>query len=186
MNSPAPQPLEEHTCHGVFLDVLGAGVMLTGASGIGKSELALGLIDRGHSLIADDAILFSRQLDNTVCGQCPPLLQNLLEIRGLGIIDIYAMYGYAGITTRKTLNLLIRLVQLTSEQLIAINRLSGEYRQAEILGVAFPEVSLPVAPGRPLAILVEAAVRNHILKSKGYDCSAVFQEKQRQQVGKTV
>ena len=206
----------QQTCNGVFLEILGSGVLLTGPSGIGKSELALGLIDRGHCLIADDVVVFSRRDDNKVLGICPEVLQDFLEVRGLGVIDVRAIYGDTAIKPSKELSLIIDLIELpssklsesnpsfmqgyltenkfsstphpaspargegTREKLFESDRLTGLHRQQEILGIAFPHVSLPVAPGRPLPILVEAAVRNQMLKSNGYDPSLAFQIKQQQ------
>lgn len=164
------------TLHGVFIDVLSIGVLLNGQSGIGKSELALGLIDRGHSLVADDSVNFLPK-DNRLMGSCPEVLQDFLEVRGLGILNIRAMFGDDAITMEKRLQLIINIIQVNQNQLYLIDRLHGMHGEKTIAGIAVPEVSIPVAPGRSLAILVESAVKNHLLKLDGYNASTDFTEK---------
>ena len=155
--------------HGVFLEVLGIGVLLTGASGIGKSELALELISRGHRLIADDAPEFYRSKDEVVIGRCPPLLQDFIEVRGLGLLNIRAMFGEDAIREQKPLELLLHLSAIGDESTAQTDRLRGSRHTHEILGCAIPALYLPVAPGRNLAVLVEASARCRILYNKGYD-----------------
>jgi len=162
--------------HGVFIDVDGTGVLLSGQSGIGKSELALGLISRGHRLVADDSVILATE-SQQVIGRCPELLQDFLEVRGLGILNIRAMFGDAAIKEEKTLQLIINIIQVATDELYLIDRLYGMHDQRLILNIEIPEVSIPVAPGRNLAILVEAAVKNHILKTTGYDSSKDFTER---------
>lgn len=166
----------ELTQHGVFIDVDGTGVLLSGQSGIGKSELALGLISRGHRLVADDSVILSSE-NQQIVGRCPNLLQDFLEVRGLGILNIRAMFGDSSIKEEKILQLIINIIQVPPNELYLIDRLYGMHEQRKILGVLIPEVSLPVAPGRNLAILVEAAVKNHILKMTGYNASEDFTER---------
>lgn len=175
--SPAPLESKTVSLHGVFLEVLGIGALLTGTSGIGKSELALGLINRGHCLIADDAVDIKRKQD-TLVGHCPPLLQDFLEVRGLGILNIRAMFGDSAIKQHKRLQLIVNLFSVSPEDVIHIDRLHGMHEVRSILDVAIPEVSLPVAPGRNMSVLIEAAVRNHVLKEQGYYASELFQERQ--------
>lgn len=162
--------------HGVFVNVGGAGIFLSGHSGIGKSELALGLINRGHSLIADDSVIFTRD-DTSLIGHCPPLLQDFLEVRGLGILNIRAMFGDKAISKQAELTLIINIIQVAPEELYLIDRLHGMHGLRNILDIKIPEVSLPVAPGRNLAILVEAAVKNHKLKISGYNGSDDFTQR---------
>jgi len=177
--------LAEHTSiHGVFMEVLGMGVLLAGDPAIGKSELALELINRGSRLIADDAPEFSRIAPDIIDGKCPPLLQDFLEVRGLGIINVRKMYGDSAIKRNKYLRLIIKLERMNSETLSTVNRLTGTHASAPILGLDIPQVTVPVAPGRNLAILIEAAVRNHIMRLKGYDASADFIERQRRAIEK--
>ena len=173
------QPERVITKHGVFLDVLGAGVLLTGASGIGKSELALGLINRGHRLIADDAVNLHQTSHDTLIGKCPELLQDFLEVRGLGILNIRIMFGDTSIKPSKKLQLIVNIVSFDDEELKNIDRLHGMYRHCSILDIDIPEVTIPVAPGRNLAVLVESAVRNQVLINTGYNASQEFIKRQK-------
>ncbi len=165
---------ESVTLHGVYMDVLGVGVLLTGPSGVGKSELALGLINCGHRLVADDAVVFSKVSDNKLIGTCPSTLQDFLEVRGLGIINIRAMFGDNAIKDSKRLQLIVKIVAMDNEALQRVDRLKGIHAIQTILNVGIEEVTIPVAPGRNLAVLVEGAVRNQILKLTGYQASAEF------------
>jgi len=166
------------TLHGVFLEVNGIGVLLTGDSGVGKSELALELISRGHRLIADDAPEFSRVAPDTLSGECPPQLKDFLEVRGLGILNIRAMFGDNTIKDMKYLRLIIHLEEMSETELQQIDRLRGSHQLQNILGVDVEQITLPVAPGRNLAVLVEIAVRNHILSYKGYNAAENFIQRQ--------
>ncbi|MEJ2345127.1 MAG: HPr(Ser) kinase/phosphatase [Gammaproteobacteria bacterium] len=169
---------EKITLHGVFMEVMGLGVLLSGEASIGKSELALELITRGHRLIADDAPEFSRAAPDLVSGTCPDVLREFLEVRGLGIINVRAMFGDSAIKSSKYLRLVIRLENMSDEQLRDIDRLQGNRRTRRVLGVEIPELTLPVAPGRNLAVLVETAVRNHVLSLKGYEAYRDFMKRQ--------
>jgi len=162
------------TLHGVFMEVMSIGVLITGPSGIGKSELALELISRGHRLIADDAPQFSRITPDIINGVCPEPLRDFLEVRGLGIINIRKLYGDTAIKNNKYLRLIVRLEPMSKEQLLKLDRLEGSYRTREIIGVDIAEITLPVAPGRNLAILVECAARNYGLRMGGYNASEDF------------
>lgn len=155
------------TRHGVFLEVMGLGVLLTGAAGSGKSELALELLSRGHRLIADDAVELYRIGPDQVLGRCPPMLQDFLEVRGLGVFNARAMFGETAVRREKTLRLIIRLEPLTPERMRNIDRLQPERHTRLVLDVTIPEVVLFVAPGRNLAVLVECAARAHILALRG-------------------
>ncbi|MCC2597726.1 HPr(Ser) kinase/phosphatase [Pusillimonas sp. MFBS29] len=163
------------TAHGVFMDVLGLGVLITGESGLGKSELALELISRGHGLVADDAVELSRTAPNFIEGQCPPLLQNLLEVRGLGLLDIRTIFGETSVRRKMKLKLLVQLVRSTPE---SFERLPVQDQTEDILGIPIKRVMLQVAAGRNLAVLVEAAVRNTILTLRGIDTMGEFIERQ--------
>ena len=166
------------TIHGVFMEVLGMGVLLAGEPAVGKSELALDLVSRGHRLIADDAPQFARVAPEQIEGRCPEPLRDFLEVRGLGILNIRAMFGEGAVTRRKTLNLIIDLKPLDQSILEHIDRLSGTLSATNVLGVTVPRLTMPVAPGRNLAILVEAAVRHQILRIRGYDAGADFIDRQ--------
>lgn len=173
---------EKTTLHGVFLEVLGMGVLLTGDPAVGKSELALDLITRGSRLVADDAPEFTRIAPDIVSGTCPPLLREFLEVRGLGILNIRAMFGDSSIKRTKYLRLIVHLKRMSAEQISGMDRLSGAHTDRDVLGVSVPQVTVPVAPGRNLAVLVESAVRNHLLRLKGYDATEVLIERQQQAI----
>ncbi|OGI40017.1 MAG: hypothetical protein A2V91_02935 [Candidatus Muproteobacteria bacterium RBG_16_64_10] len=155
------------TVHGVYMEVLGMGVLLTGEAGIGKSELALELLSRGHRLIADDAVEFIRVGPDVLVGQCPGELSDYLEVRGLGILDIRLMFGETAVRHRKKLHLIVRLEKLDRSRMGKIDRLQVKQRTHAIMDVEIPEVMLYVAPGRNLAVLVEAATRSYILRTWG-------------------
>ncbi|HWK71789.1 HPr(Ser) kinase/phosphatase [Pollutimonas sp. M17] len=163
------------TAHGVFMDVLGLGVLITGESGLGKSELALELISRGHGLVADDAVELSRTAPNMIEGQCPSLLQNLLEVRGLGLLDIRTIFGETSVRRKMKLKLVVQLIRSTPD---AFERLPVQDQTEDILGIPIRRVMLQVAAGRNLAVLVEAAVRNTILTLRGIDTMGEFIERQ--------
>jgi HPr kinase/phosphorylase len=166
------------TLHGVFMDVLGMGVLIMGDSGTGKSELALELVSRGHRLVADDAPEFCRISPDAISGACPLGLAPFLEVRGLGILNVQALFGDSAIKRDKYLRLVVQLEHMTLERLQKIDRLQGDYRVRRILGVDIPEIALPVAPGRNLAVLLECAVRNHSLRMQGYNAADDFCERQ--------
>jgi len=174
---------ENVTVHGVFMAVAGIGVLLIGKSGIGKSELALELLSRGHRLIADDAPQFSRTGPDTLVGSCPPALQDFLEVRGLGVLSIRSIFGDSAVKKRKNLRLAVELRHASEIDYAKIDRLKSHSEPLEMLGVKIPQVLLPVAPGRNLAVIIESAARNQILLDKGYDATAVFIKQQREIIG---
>jgi len=164
------------TVHGVFMDVLGLGVLITGESGLGKSELALELISRGHGLVSDDAVELSRTSPNVIDGHCPALLQNMLEVRGLGLLNIRTIFGETSVRRKMKLKLIVHLVRATAQD--KFERLPLQDMTQELLGCPIRKVMLQVAAGRNLAVLVEAAVRNTILKLRGIDTLTEFMERQ--------
>jgi len=169
---------ESTTMHGVFLDVLGLGVMVTGASGVGKSELALELISRGSGLIADDVIELYRVAPETLEGRCPPLLKDFLEVRGLGVLNIRSIFGEAALRPRKNLKLIVHLEKPASPEVHYVERLPLKPGVQEIMGISVSQVTIPVAAGRNLAVLTEAAVRNFVLQLRGIDSTRDFIERQ--------
>jgi HPr kinase/phosphorylase len=168
--------------HGVFMEVFDLGVMLTGDSGVGKSELALELINRGHRLIADDSPIFSRDAPDSLTGRSPDLLKDFLEVRGLGIINVRAMFGNTAVKDCKKLNLIVHIVNIADPVVAKIDRLEGMHRTREILGVDVPEVTVPAGPGRSLSVLVEASVHNQVLRKSGYQASEIFADRQRNEM----
>lgn len=169
------------TCqmHGVLMDVLGMGVLISGESGLGKSELALELISRGHGLVADDVVDLSRIAPHTVEGRCPALLRNLLEVRGLGLLDIRTIFGETAVRPKMKLKLIVHLVRRSAMD-NEYQRLPLEALTQEVLGIAIRKVVIPVAAGRNLAVLTEAAVRSTVLQLRGFDTMGDFVERQRQ------
>lgn len=173
------QALAESTLlHGVFLEVLGTGVLLKGDAGVGKSELALELITRSHRLVADDAVELRHVAPDILEGTCPPLIRDFLEVRGLGILNIRYLFGETAVKLKKNLKLIVELMQPEEIGEIGLNRLDMVASAETILGVAIPKVRIPVAAGRNLAVLVEVAVRNHILKSRGINPVEQFMHRQ--------
>jgi HPr kinase/phosphorylase len=157
------------TMHGVFLDVLGMGVLITGTSGVGKSELALELISRGSGLIADDVVELYRIAPDTLEGRCPPLLRDFLEVRGLGILNVRTIFGEAALRPRKNLRLIVHLEKPTGPESAYLERLPLKPGTQVVMGESVRKVTIPVAAGRNLAVLVEAAVRNYVLQLRGID-----------------
>ncbi|WP_124948734.1 HPr(Ser) kinase/phosphatase [Sulfuriferula thiophila] len=160
--------------HGVMLEVNGIGVLLTGESSAGKSELALELITRGHRLIADDVVDFYKVAPDTLEAQCPAMLQDFLEVRGLGILNIRTLFGELSVKMKKNLKLIVHLKAPTDAVQEQISRLDMHASTETILGVEIPKVRIPVAVGRNLAVLVEVATRNHILRMRGINSAEEF------------
>jgi Serine kinase of the HPr protein, regulates carbohydrate metabolism len=165
---------ESTTRHGVFLDVMGHGVLITGDSGIGKSELALELITRGYRLVADDMVDLYKVAPDRLEGRCPALLRDFLEVRGLGILNIRALFGETAVAPQEDLRLIVDLKKMSKLNPGEIDRLEISSTSQDILGVEIPQVRIPVAAGRNLAVLVEVAVRNHILLTRGINSTEQF------------
>jgi HPr kinase/phosphorylase len=159
------------------MDILGMGVLIMGDSGLGKSELGLELISRGHGLVADDAVDFARLGPDYIEGRCPPILRDLLEVRGLGLLDIRTIFGETAVRRRMKLRLIVQLVRRNDGE---FERLPIDGQSIDVLGFPIRSVKIQVAAGRNLAVLVEAAVRNTILQLRGIDTLKEFMERQRQ------
>lgn len=157
------------TRHGVLVNVFGMGVLLTGESGVGKSEAALELVKRGHQLVADDVVDICRVSDTRLTGECPEMVRHFMEIRGIGIIDIKAMYGVGSVATSKSIDLVMHMEHWVAGKEYDRLGLNDDY--ITILGVKVPHQILPVRPGRNLAIIVEVAARNLSLKRMGYSAA---------------
>jgi HPr kinase/phosphorylase len=166
------------TMHGVFMDILGMGVLITGESGLGKSELGLELISRGNGLVADDAVDLYRINQTTIEARCPDLLQNLLEVRGIGLLDIRAIFGETAVRRKMRLKLIVHLVRKETLER-DYERLPSEPLVQDVLGIPVRKVALQVVAGRNIAVLVEAAVRNSILQMRGIDTYQEFIDRQR-------
>ncbi len=167
------------TLHGVFMEVFTIGVQITGAPGSGKSELALDLLNRGHRLIADDAPEFTQVSPDVIDGVCPETLQDCLEVRGLGILNVRQMFGDAAIKLNKFLRLIIHLEipGRHASRLEIQDRLQGNISTQKVLELDIPRITLPVLAGRNMAVMTEAAVRDFMLKMKGYDAASAFIER---------
>jgi HPr kinase/phosphorylase len=170
------------TMHGVFMDILGLGVLITGESGLGKSELGLELISRGNGLVADDAVDLFRINQTTIEARCPELLQNLLEVRGIGLLDIRAIFGETAVRRKMRLKLIVHLVRRENFER-DYERIPAEPLTQDVLGIPVRKVVIQVVAGRNIAVLVEAAVRNTILHMRGIDTYQDFMERQREAMG---
>jgi len=160
------------TIHGVLVDVYGVGMLITGGSGIGKSETALELVKRGHRLVADDAVEIWQTADNLLYGTAPELIRHLLEIRGLGILNIMTLFGAGAIRTSKQITLVVRLEAWQQDR--QYDRLGLDEETTRILDTEVPMITVPVRPGRNLAVILEAAAMNFRLKRMGYNAALQF------------
>lgn len=158
--------------HGVLVDIYGVGVLITGKSGVGKSETALELVKRGHRLVADDCVEIRQEGEDTLVGSAPKLIEHLLEIRGLGIIDIMTLFGASAIRSYKRITLVIEL-EIWDEKK-TYDRLGLEEEKMEIINTAVTKLTVPVRPGRNLAVIIEVAAMNHRLKKMGVNAAEDF------------
>ena len=165
------------TQHGVFLKIHAYGVLIVGRSGIGKSELALSLIDNGHIFIADDIVEIRVDAAEQLVGVCPQALRDFLEVRGLGIINVRRLYGEHVILNEYPLNMVIHLKEFTSTELNEIDRYHGMHSEVEFLKIKIPEVTIPVGMSHNLVVLVETAVRMQQLRQQGYLANEDFAAK---------
>lgn len=175
---------ESVSLHGVFMEVQGFGALIKGEAAIGKSELALELISRGHRLVADDVVDFFRTSPERVEGRCPALLQDFLEVRGLGILNIRALFGDNSVKPTKPLDLIIQLEMADKQLPQLLDRLNIKTQHEEVLGVKVPKVRIPIAAGRNIAVLVEVAIRNHMLLLRGVNATRQFTQRQQREMKK--
>jgi len=175
---------ESVSLHGVFMEVQGFGALIKGEAAIGKSELALELISRGHRLVADDIVDFFRISPERVGGRCPALLQDFLEVRGLGILNIRALFGDNSVKPTKPLDLIIQLEMADKQAPQLLDRLNIKTQHEEVLGVKVPKVRIPIAAGRNIAVLVEVAIRNHMLLLRGINATRQFTQRQQREMKK--
>lgn len=164
----------ETLVHGVLVDIYGIGILITGHSGIGKSETALELIKRGHRLVADDAVVIRQVSDESLVGSPPPLLQYLLEIRGIGVLNAMTLFGAGAVRTHKRLSMVIHLEAWRDD--VAYDRLGIDEETVHILDMDLPSLTIPVRPGRNLAVIIEVAAMNHRLKKIGFNAAQTFSE----------
>jgi len=168
--------------HGVLMDILGLGVLIVGESGIGKSECALDLVVRGHRLVADDAVELRVRADAYLMGNCPELTRHHMEIRGIGLINVQDLFGVASTRRSKRVELVVQLERWDPTR--EYERLGLDEAHYEALGIRVPMVRMPVAPGRNLAILVEVAARNQLLRNGGLNSAQRLADKLDAQLGR--
>ncbi|MES2547821.1 MAG: HPr(Ser) kinase/phosphatase [Pseudomonadota bacterium] len=175
---------ETTSLHGVFMEVQGFGVLIKGNAAIGKSELALELITRGHRLVADDIVDFFKISPERIEGRCPGLLQDFLEVRGLGILNIRALFGDNAVKPTKPLDLIIQLELADTLHPMGLDRLNVKTQHERVLDVDITKVVIPIAAGRNIAVLLEVAVRNHMLLIRGINATKQFTQRQKQMIQK--
>ena len=176
---------QQQVQHGVFVNIGGVGTLITGTAGIGKSEIALELISRGYTLIGDDAPLFSVSDTGQVIGTCPGLLDGFLEIRDLGILDIRALFGNQAVTGPQQLDLIVELIAEKTTAPTPEEKLAGCQFQKIVCKTSIPGISIATGSFRNLAVLVETAARNHLLKIKGYNPASEFQSRLNSRLAKS-
>lgn len=177
---------ESESQHGVFIEVQGFGVLIKGSPAIGKSELALELVSRGHRLVADDVIDFFRIAPDRIEGRCPPLLQDFLEVRGLGILNIRELFGDNAVKPTKPLDLIVQLEMAEVLEPQFLDRLKIKSHYEKVVGVRIPKLFIPVAAGRNLAVLLEVAVRNHVLLQRGINGTKQLMQRQQREIARSM
>jgi HPr kinase/phosphorylase len=176
LSSILEDSLAERTMiHAVLMDVLGLGVLIAGESGIGKSECALDLIHRGHRLVADDTVEVRRRQETILIGACPELTRHHMELRGLGVINVKDLFGIASTRSSKRVELVVQLERWVPTR--EYERLGLDDEFYEILGLRVPLIRMPVAPGRNIAILVEVAARNQLLRARGHHAARALADR---------
>jgi HPr kinase/phosphorylase len=175
---------ERTVLHAVLMDVLGLGVLIAGESGIGKSECALDLIVRGHRLVADDTVEIRRRAESILIGTCPELTRHHMELRGLGVINIKELFGIASTRSSKRVELVVQLERWVPAR--EYERLGLDDEFYEILGLRVPLIRMPVAPGRNIAILVEVAARNQLLRARGHHAARLLADRLEESLRRSV
>lgn len=170
---------EQTMVHGSMVDVYGIGIMISGKSGIGKSEVALDLVERGHRLVADDVIMLTKK-SNVLMASSTDTNRHFMEIRGLGIIDVMSMFGIRAVRYQKRLEVLVDL--FLWDETAHIERTGLDQQTVNILGIEIPYVRLPITPGKNITVIAEVIAMNHLLKHYGYDAAQTFQEKIQQKI----
>ena len=163
--------------HGVLVDVYGEGILITGESGIGKSETAIELVKRGHRLIADDAVEIKKVSPHELVGSAPPVLKHYIELRGIGVINVAKLFGMGAVKESSNIDLIINMVPWRDGE--AYDRLGMETQYTEILDVKVPSITVPITPGRNLAVIFEVAAMNNRQKRMGYNAAVEFTEQMR-------
>lgn len=168
------------TVHGSFVDVYGAGMLFVGKSGVGKSEVALDLVERGHRLVADDVVILTKKGEGILMGSGTQLVKHFMEIRGIGIIDVRSMFGIRAIRFQKRLEVVIELEVWAPDK--EYTRTGLENNTVKIMDIEIPYVKLPIVPGKNLTVISEVIALNYLLKHYGYDAAKVFQERLSQKI----
>ena len=169
------------TLHGVLVELYGEGILILGDSGVGKSETAIELVKRGHRLIADDAVEIKRVSDRTLVGCAPEIIRHFIELRGIGIVDVRRIFGMGAIKETERVDMIINLEQWVEGKMY--DRLGMDNQYTDILGLRIPSLTIPVRPGRNLAVIIEVAAMNHRHKSMGYNAAKELNERMMKSMG---
>jgi HPr kinase/phosphorylase len=168
--------------HGSFVDVYGVGILFAGKSGIGKSEIALDLVERGHRLVADDVVMLTKKRESIIMGTGTNLVQHFMEIRGLGIIDIRQMFGIRSIRFQKRLEIVVELEEYIKEK--EYTRIGLDEEPLNLLGVDISTVKLPIFPGKNITVIAEVIATNYLLRTYGYNAAKIFTDRLQEEIGK--
>ena len=173
---------QQMVVHGSFVDVYGVGILFTGRSGIGKSEIALDLVERGHRLVADDVVMLTKKRDQVLMGTGTSLVQHFMEIRGLGIIDVRQMFGIRSIRFQKRLEIIVELVEWDSTT--AYDRTGLDEEQLDVMGIEINTIKLPIFSGKNITVIAEVIAINYLLRTYGYDAAKIFSDKLRDRINR--
>jgi len=173
---------QQQSLHGSLIDIYGIGVLIIGPAGIGKSEVALDLVERGHRLVSDDVVMATRKEEQVIMGSGTDLVQHFMEIRGLGLVDVRAMFGIRAIRFQKRVELVVNLHVWDPDE--EYTRLGMAEETYDVLGIGLPLVKLPITPGKNVTVLCEVIAMNHLLRHYGYDPAEVFAERLAERIRK--